>query len=279
MARTRQKRLKTNLVLNSELNDNELSEDLSEDNDTDDHIDYINDLTLNQMDDNNTNIQQNIASKEVSNQILIKNIIFVENESKDMSLMRNAFHSIKSNKVNKKWTNFNELTTFESFDNHLFVINSFDGQIFESLLERNARIISPLVILYSYSSDSQMRFDSIPLKSYPIMSQCMRHLKVSITNFNEEKRRDLINKIKQMLAHFSKDLTSDVTHLVSDSVVTQKYKVASSIGKTVVTSEWVDFCWERHQYLLCHANDQQIINRFRTPIFKNLMICVSQVSH
>lgn len=279
MARTRQKRLKTNLVLNSELNDNELSEDLSEDNDTDDHIDYINDLTLNQMDDNNTNIQQNIASKEVSNQILIKNIIFVENESKDMSLMRNAFHSIKSNKVNKKWTNFNELTTFESFDNHLFVINSFDGQIFEYLLERNARIISPLVILYSYSSDSQMRFDSIPLKSYPIMSQCMRHLKVSITNFNEEKRRDLINKIKQMLAHFSKDLTSDVTHLVSDSVVTQKYKVASSIGKTVVTSEWVDFCWERHQYLLCHANDQQIINRFRTPIFKNLMICVSQVSH
>jgi hypothetical protein len=279
MARTRQKRLKTNLVLNSELNDNELSEDLSEDNDSDDRIDYINDLTLNQMHEKNTNIQQNIASKEVSNEKFIKNIIFVENESKDMSLMRNAFHSIKSNKVDKNWINFNELTNFESLDNHLFVINSFDGQIFEYLLERNARIISPLVILYSYSSDSQMRFDSFPLKSYPIMSQCMRHLKVSITNFDEEKRSDLVNKIKQMSAHFSKDLTSDVTHLVSDSVVTQKYKVASSIGKTVVTSEWVDFCWERHQYLLCHANDQQIINRFRTPIFKNLMICVSQVSY
>jgi len=158
-------------------------------------------------------------------------------------------------------------------------MKSFCGELFKYLIERKARIVGPLSLLYCSSIDCQNRFETIPLKWCPIFSQCMRRLVVSITNFDEEKKIDLINKVNRMCATFSKNLTTKVTHLVSDSVTTKKYKVASSLGMTVVTSKWIDLCWDKYQYELCDANDPSIIDQFRTPIFKNLVICVSQVSY
>jgi len=141
------------------------------------------------------------------------NVCFVESEpeiNENFDNMLNAFQIklIKTTRFKVFWISFDQIKALESFDNHLFVMNSFDGQIFSYLLERNARIISPLVILYSYSSDSQMRFDSIPIKSYPIMSQCMRNLKICVSHQDFEQKKILINKIESMSGLYSEELTS-----------------------------------------------------------------------
>jgi hypothetical protein len=141
------------------------------------------------------------------------NICFVESEPKineNFDNMLNAFQIklIKTIRFKIFWISFDELKTLESFDNHLFVMNSFDGQIFDYLSERNARIISPLVILYSYSSDSEMRFDSIPLRAFPLLSQCMRNLKICVSHQDFEQKKILINKIESMSGLYSEELTS-----------------------------------------------------------------------
>jgi len=237
--------------------------------------------TINDTKNNSEINDKSMNDSTVGNEDKI-NVCFIElkpNNSigRQPKSMQNAFSSMKSHKFDPKWIKANEVMTIQSFNNYLFIIDSFDGQVFDFLVEKNARIIGPLTVLYCYSSECKTRYQTIPIKSCPIFSQCMRKLNVSITNFEGRRKNDLINKIERMCGTFSKDFTKRVTHLVSDSVRTNKYKVASSIGVTVVSSEWVDFCWEKYQHLLCHASDQQIIQKYRLPMFNKLMITVSQV--
>jgi hypothetical protein len=231
---------------------------------------------------NNSQISINLNNDSILEKEDKTNVCFVEYSTNGCSgrqpkQMQNAFNSLKAHKFDPKWIQSNEVFKIKSFENYLFIIDSFDGQIFDYLVERKARIIGPLSVLYCYSNECKTRFKTLPIKSYPIYSHCMRKLIVCLSSFEGQRKSDLINKIERMCGIVSKDFTNRVSHLVSDSVITKKYKVASSLNKTVITSGWVDFCWERHQHLLCHANDESIINKYRLPIFYNLMITVSQV--
>jgi len=65
----------------------------------------------------------------------------------------------------------------------------------------------------------------------------------------------------------SKDFTSRVTHLVTSSVFSEKYRAAVKFGKCVVRPEWIEESWREKEL--------QDPERFRLPPFAGCEICVS----
>ncbi|CAG2106268.1 unnamed protein product [Medioppia subpectinata] len=194
--------------------------------------------------------------------------------------MQMAFTSMKTYKFDANWIKEEEVVLnpwANGFRNCLFISDSFDGKAFEYLRSKKARIISPLVILYCYSSECLNRFKSIPDKPYPLFSQCMRKLFVSISGFEGHRKRELIGRIEKMGGNYSRDYTKRVSHLVSDSVRTKKYRVAKQCGSAVVSSHWVDDCWNIYQHNYSGAGEEPIVDKYRLKLFNKLLITVSQV--
>lgn len=102
----------------------------------------------------------------------------------------------------------------------------------------------------------------------------------------------LILKLKFLFLYFQKHITqliqrmngivtpiisSGVTHVVADNIISEKCTIAYESGIPVMTSEWVKTVWENTQNDLSHATDPQYV-KFACPVFHKLVICVSQVS-
>ncbi|CAG2163077.1 unnamed protein product [Oppiella nova] len=194
--------------------------------------------------------------------------------------MQMAFTAMKSHKFDTNWINEDEVVSNEwshGFRRSLFILDSFDGRAYEFLRSRSARVVGPLSILFCYSHECVQRFKNIPEKPFPLFSQCMRKLFVSISGFDGQRKRELIARIERMCGHYSKDYTRRVTHLVTDSVRTKKYRVAKQCGSAVMSSHWVDDCWNIHQHDLMSAADPDIVGKYKLKIFNKLLITVSQV--
>jgi hypothetical protein len=76
----------------------------------------------------------------------------------------------------------------------------------------------------------------------------------------------------------TKSLTKGVTHVVTDSVMTEKVFVAYESNIMVMKTEWVDAVWEDSQNEIVHATNEKYA-KYSCPIFHNMIICVSQVSN
>ena len=65
-------------------------------------------------------------------------------------------------------------------------------------------------------------------------------------------------------------------HLLGE-VGSQKYKVAANFGLPIMTPQWIIDIWETGQHKQLHASDS-CYDRFKCPVFKGLIISVSQLS-
>ena len=238
-------------------------------------------LSLNQSSDANHS-KSSTTTVEIKTNV---NVFFAEVKSigtvgRQPKSMQTVFTSMKSYKFSPNWIKEEEVLEnewSESPNNLLFILDSFDGKVFDYLSSKKLRIISPLTVLFCYSKGCPKPFASIPVKPFPVFSQCMRKLFVSISGFDGQKKEEMITKITRMCGNFCKDLTKTVTHLVTDSVRTKKYKVAKEKGLAVLSPLWIEECWTDHQHHLIRGGGKQIVDKYSLKIFNKLLITVSQV--
>src|SRR6218665_2283038 len=83
-------------------------------------------------------------------------------------------------------------------ENVLFVLEDLSSAFAVELSSKNARIISPLVVLYLKHESGF--YNSIPTRSYPLMSQCLRSFVVTSTGFLDKEKESLIKKVRAMSA-------------------------------------------------------------------------------
>src|ERR1700712_3515022 len=77
--------------------------------------------------------------------------------------MQSAFTSMKSLKFAANWIKEEEVLEKEWSDNSnklLFILDTFDGKVFDYLLSKKLRIVSPLAVLYCYSKECPKTFKS-----------------------------------------------------------------------------------------------------------------------
>ncbi|XP_054159349.1 DNA topoisomerase 2-binding protein 1-A-like [Oppia nitens] len=195
--------------------------------------------------------------------------------------MQSAFTAMKAHKFDANWIKVEEVMFMKELRSRLidslFIFDTFDGKAYEYLRSIDARICGPLTILYCYSNECPQRFKTIPEKPHPVFSQCMRKLFVSLSGFDGQRKKDLVNKVERMCANYCKDFTKRVTHLVTDSVRSRKYRVAKQCGAIVVSSHWVDDCWNIYQHKFSNAAEKDITDKYSLKMFNKLMITVSQV--
>lgn len=157
----------------------------------------------------------------------------------------------------------------------LFIFSKFEGDAFNFLKEGGYRVISPYVIMYCEAKFVNPPFNNIPKRDIPIFSQCMRGLTVSASNLSSSVKKEISDIVFRMSGYFSSTLTEANNFLVTDSVLTAKYRAAKQLGINIVKPDWAYHCDEKYQHLFKRADDPEIVAKYELPILHGLTICVS----
>lgn len=160
----------------------------------------------------------------------------------------------------------------------IVIVSDIEAPAVERLIRLKWRVVSMLVVAYCDPGLLPTPYQSIPNRPYPLYSQCMRSLEVTSTNLKTSMRAVLESKVCKMGGVWDGSLKALTDFLVSDSVLSLKYREAIKM-KTVkiVTVDWVLKCWDVYQHQFARADDPNIYGKYLLPIFHGLNICVSQV--
>jgi len=73
-------------------------------------------------------------------------------------------------------------------------------------------------------------------------------------------------------------MTTTTTHIVVNTVVSEKCTEAYSKSIPLMTEDWIRIVWKESQKNIVNATDEKF-SKFKCPIFYNLKFCLSQVSN
>ncbi len=69
----------------------------------------------------------------------------------------------------------------------------------------------------------------------------------------------LADLVHHMGGSIRKDFSSRVTHLVSNTVGGEKYRVAVSMGTPIMSEDWVHRCWDFRNETNADATDEYLV--------------------
>lgn len=75
-----------------------------------------------------------------------------------------------------------------------------------------------------------------------------------------------------------RNLDSNITHLIATEWGSRKCKVATELGKPVMTCSWIDHVWTASATQLISAVDPDVIKDHRLPIFHDVVISVGDLT-
>merc|ERR1719192_1616680 len=80
-----------------------------------------------------------------------------------------------------------------------------------------------------------------------------------------------------MNGRVEKSLTHEVTHLVTTSTgaSSKKYIVAADKGIPILSPKWLDYCWESGKNERIDGTCEEVVTRFRCPLFEGMKFCAS----
>ena len=183
-----------------------------------------------------------------------------------------AWEDCKKYELDSEWISTSELRNLNlELQRSVFVLERFEGEVFEFLKENNCRIVGPQCVLSCLQTQT-----SLPNVQYPVYSVAFRGTVVTCTSVPRQERDRLSELIQLMGGTVVKDLTSSVTHLVAGEVGSKKYRVACNLNQPILLPEWVYTCWDIcHDRHIC-ATDEEF-KEYKCPIFKGITLCVTGI--
>ncbi|OWF40591.1 DNA topoisomerase 2-binding protein 1-like [Mizuhopecten yessoensis] len=193
-----------------------------------------------------------------------------DDESDGSEAMMKAHKSLKTEGFAPVWMTPKEcLKVKRKEKNCVYLFDPFEGQAFDHIKSLCCRILGPQCILESLEYKLE-----IPRKARPVYNLAMRNVVACCTNLDKQTRDEVHEKIELMSGSVGKDFTEAVTHLIAGEVGSKKYQVAASLGKQIMSADWVYKVWEISQTRAVHGLDAGL-DEYRCPIFKGLVITVS----
>ncbi|KAJ3642726.1 hypothetical protein Zmor_025484 [Zophobas morio] len=182
-------------------------------------------------------------------------------------LMCQAYESCQQNVVNVSWLEESKLDSTDLSKTDFVVFQDFKGRNFNSLKESKcARILGPWCLLVCL-----MEGRSIPNFTWPIYNVAMSGVVVSCSHILKARKSEIKEKVQLMGGCYTDSLMSTNTHLVTESVKSEKYLQAGETGLKLYVSKWVDAVWEASQTSNIHCDDEQF-NKYKCPPFHSLTI-------
>ena len=147
---------------------------------------------------------------------------------------------------------------------NVFVFEKFEGDSFKHISGSKAMVIGPRCLISCITND-----DDIPSALHPVFNVVMKNLVISMSGFNGLIKTEISRLVKYMGGTYFENLNGATTHLVSNTVQSEKYEMACEKKLKVMHVDWVTTAWERSQSEDFHASEEEF-DRFRLPIFYNL---------
>ncbi|KAJ8310829.1 hypothetical protein KUTeg_012694 [Tegillarca granosa] len=164
--------------------------------------------------------------------------------------------------VGEECQNNKELKTAIKLET-VFVLSSFEGEVYHKLLKAETRIVGPPVIIQC-SKDKK----TLPSHSRPLYSPAMCGVIVCFTGFH---RREEVTPLADIVHHLGgsvrKDISPKVTHLVANCTDGQKYRFAVSFGTPIMSADWIYRIWAERNVISIKATDEKFMHHRVPPFF------------
>ncbi|XP_069753016.1 protein ECT2 isoform X6 [Narcine bancroftii] len=149
----------------------------------------------------------------------------------------------------------------------IFVLEEFDGQPYGTLCKMYTRILGPPVVLRC-----ARKGEPLPFTKRPLYCTCMLDLNLCFTGFKKDQLLILVTLAHHMGATIRKEYTGKITHLVTHSTQSEKFRAAVSMGTPIMKAEWIFKAWEKRNEIDFHVTDEAFRNEFKVPPFQDCIL-------
>ena len=160
-------------------------------------------------------------------------------------------------------------------ESSVVVVDPFYGETFSELC-RHCRAGKVTVLGPSCLVSCLQRNMAVPATPYPVYSSALRGLVVTSSGLETgemDKARELV---EAMSGQWSGSLHEGVTHLVTASVLSEKYRVAASLGLVIMRLSWLEDVWKCSESAELTGEDQAF-SIHEVPSLLGVRVCVSQL--
>ncbi|CAK1541346.1 unnamed protein product [Leptosia nina] len=161
-----------------------------------------------------------------------------------------------------KWKKFDGLTKKD-----VFVLSEFSGELFERLRLTKCLLVGPRCLSCCLTEGSP-----IPSGPDPVYTIAMRGLVITASGLFKQQK-----KVQWMGGIYSTVLTEETTHLVSDTVLSEKYIKSVEKGIPVMSESWVEAVWESSLTQNINGSSSEF-DFHRLPPFINLQVTTSGIT-
>ncbi|CAH8506619.1 unnamed protein product [Schistosoma mattheei] len=155
-----------------------------------------------------------------------------------------------------------------------FVLARFDGECYDHLRSLGVSIYGPQVILHYVRENKPL-----PNLPYPLFSTALLNATATVTSVTGAQRKQIFDSIQMLHGCVSRDLTDNVNVIVTAKVGSKKYLVGASRNLQILLPDWITEAWRLSE--IQDPIDMMLgiyTEKYRVPIFSQLVICVSGLS-
>ncbi|XP_075979975.1 mutagen-sensitive 101 [Anticarsia gemmatalis] len=166
-----------------------------------------------------------------------------------------------------QWKKFDGLTKRD-----VFVLSEFEGPMYEKLQATKCLLVGPRCLSCCLTEGTP-----IPSGPEPVFTIAMRGLVVTASGLSKQQKENIKKKVHWMGGIYSTVLTDDTTHLVSDTVLSDKYVKSVEKGIPVMAITWIEAVWEASLRLNVSGSSPDFFIH-KLPPFTNLQVTTSGIS-
>ncbi|CAG9108313.1 unnamed protein product [Plutella xylostella] len=193
--------------------------------------------------------------------------------SEDMQLAFVTCEGHRGGGLQPRWVKETELTDLDKLTKRdVFVLNEFAGEIFEKLKATKCLLVGPRCLSCCLTEGTP-----IPSGPEPVFTVAMRGLVVSASGMTKQQKESIKRKVQWMGGIYSNALTDETTHLVSDSVLSDKYIKSVEKGIPVMSEAWIEAVWQAALQLNVNGSSPDFV-KHKLPPFTNLQVTTSGIS-
>ncbi|XP_041974084.1 DNA topoisomerase 2-binding protein 1 [Aricia agestis] len=209
------------------------------------------------------------------------NVIFIipldcdsENEcSEEMLLAFTACEQHSGGGVKAKWVHESKWNKFDGLSKKdVFVLSEFEGPLFNKLKNSKCLLVGPRCLSCCF-----MEGTAIPSGPEPVFTIAMKGLVVTASGLTKQQKENVKRKVHWMGGLYNTVLTEETTHLVSDTVLSDKYNKAIERGIPVMKESWVEAVWETSLRLNVNGSSSDF-DKHKLPPFANLQVTTSGIT-
>ncbi|ESO86405.1 hypothetical protein LOTGIDRAFT_61738, partial [Lottia gigantea] len=146
----------------------------------------------------------------------------------------------------------------------IFVVSSFEGDVYQKLHRGEARILGPSSVIKCSKNK-----EPFPFSQRPLYCSSMNGLVICFTGFKKrEQLCHLVDLVHHMAGSVRKDITSKVTHLVANCTGGEKYRFAVSIGTPIMSEDWVYRVWAERDNTEMKADSEKMMSYRVKPFYE-----------